>query len=95
MDYTTLSNLMAEISIGKTGYSFILNNSGNIIAHPNFQYVLDGKNFIEDAEEDDSLYALAELSKKMIKGETGNGEYKLKVRTNLWPLRQYPKQTGL
>ncbi len=76
VDYTTLSNLMAEISIGKTGYSFILNNSGNIIAHPNFQYVLDGKNFIEDAEEDDSLYALAELSKKMIKGETGNGEYK-------------------
>lgn len=75
VDYTTLSKLMADITVGESGYSFITNSSGTLIAHPNFQYVMDGYNFIEEAKEDESLNALADTVRKMIKGETGNGEY--------------------
>lgn len=75
VDYTTLSKLLADVTVGESGYSFIINNSGTMIAHPEFQYVLDAQNFIEASKEDESLTALSDIMKKMIKGESDTGEY--------------------
>ena len=53
-----------------------------MIAHPEFQYVMDGQNFIEDSKEDASLTALADIMRKMIKGESDTENTYLTVIKN-------------
>jgi len=75
MDASTLSNIVAAINVSDNGAAFLLNSSGDIIAHTNYDLVVAGENMIEGAETDFSLQKLAALEKKMINGETGFGTY--------------------
>jgi methyl-accepting chemotaxis protein len=56
-----------SLKLGQTGYSMMLDRQGTIIAHPNPDYILK-----LDAMKD---RALRENTKRMVRGETGTGEY--------------------
>ncbi|WP_027309188.1 methyl-accepting chemotaxis protein [Caloramator sp. ALD01] len=74
-DGNEISNYSNDIKFGKSGQAFIIDRTGNIIAHNNRQLVLDKFNAIEKAKQDKSLKELADIFKKMIAGEKGAGEY--------------------
>ncbi len=73
-----LSKLTEKVEFGQTGNAFMINSIGVTIANSNKDLVLKKDNVIEDAKEDTSLQSLADIESKMIKGETGIGEYNYK-----------------
>lgn len=75
MDAENLSKPLADVKIGETGYAYILNNKGTVIAHPNFDLVREKYNPIEDSKSKLELTPLAGITKRMIAGEKGFGEY--------------------
>ena len=48
LDATLLSEISDNIKYGSTGYSYIIDDKGVLIAHGNRQFVLDQKNFLEE-----------------------------------------------
>ncbi|OOM75609.1 methyl-accepting chemotaxis protein McpB [Clostridium puniceum] len=74
-DADEISKIISDITVGKTGKSFIINNSGVTVAHYNKESVTKSENVIEEAKNDPSLQALADIQKEMIKGNAGTGEY--------------------
>jgi len=75
LDATLLSSITDNIKYGKTGYSYIVDNMGVLIAHGNRQFVLDQRNFIEEAKKDAQYVPLAAMFQRMIKGESGFEQY--------------------
>ncbi|HYE82849.1 MAG TPA: methyl-accepting chemotaxis protein [Clostridia bacterium] len=75
-DSTEISNITNQIKVGDTGYSYIANKSGALMAHPNKDYVLTQYNPVEDAKNKPELKDLADImSNRMAKGETGISHY--------------------
>jgi methyl-accepting chemotaxis protein len=74
-DAGEISNIISDITVGKTGKSFIINNAGLTVAHYNKDAVANSENMIEKAKEDSSYQGLADVEKEMIKGNVGTGEY--------------------
>ncbi len=66
----SLSEKLTSIKIGKTGYPFMVDREGNLIAHPNKEFIfnLDFK----------SLEGMEEISRRMLAGETGEAFYVFK-----------------
>ncbi|MDF2512168.1 MAG: mcpA4 [Herbinix sp.] len=71
-DFSTLVN---DISFGKTGSAFMINEKGEMIAHNNLSLVFDKTNMIQKSEQDKSLRQMADMLKLMVEGTTGSGEY--------------------
>ena len=71
IDYTKFSEIIEKIDIGLTGYGFIVDKHGTIIAHPDEQVVRDMTNYITLAQEDPSYGELAELMTEMTGGAAG------------------------
>lgn len=71
-DFSTLVN---DISFGKTGNAFMVNEKGEMIANNNLSLVFDKTNMIQKAEQDKSLRQMADMLTKMVEGETGAEEY--------------------
>ncbi len=72
-----LNDVVGEFTYKKTGYSYLLNNEGTMVADKDIQLVLNRDNVIENAKQDDSLKAQAALTEDhMLKGEIGSGDYK-------------------
>jgi len=78
-----LNDIMATVNISKDGGAFILNGSGETIAHKNKENVLNGENVIEAAKTDKSKQHLAELEQKMINGEHGFAAYEYYGNPNI------------
>jgi methyl-accepting chemotaxis protein len=74
-DDTFLSKMVSDVSLEETGYAFIINSAGTVIAHPEKTIVEQQQNDIENAKKDSSLASLAAIEKKMAAGETGTGNY--------------------
>lgn len=74
-DGNELSDFAKDIKFGKTGYAFMINNTGVIIAHSNKDLVVNMANYIEESKKDPSLLQLAAVEKKMIEGQSGIGSY--------------------
>ncbi len=75
LDATILSEYTDNIKYGQAGYSYIIDGKGALIAHGNRQFVLDQRNFIEEAKTDSQYAPLAAMFQRMVKGETGFDEY--------------------
>jgi len=75
VDGQFLSSLCAGISIGESGYGFILNKDGATIGHVDAAYVESGYNALKEAEQDAALGSLAEIEAVMIGGSAGSGTY--------------------
>ncbi|HEX3016478.1 MAG TPA: methyl-accepting chemotaxis protein [Caproicibacter sp.] len=67
----TFSKMIDDVSIGKSGYGFIVDNQGKIIAHKNRAVVNSFTNYIELAKKDSSYAGLAGVIKNMTAGKTG------------------------
>ena len=75
MDADLLSSVTRSIRFGKDGYSFMINRQGTLIAHDNQDLVLTQANFIEQAKTDSQYAELAGVMQRMVRGETGTGDY--------------------
>ncbi|OEH85731.1 hypothetical protein BHU72_02820 [Desulfuribacillus stibiiarsenatis] len=72
-----LNNIAESIHYGKTGYSYIVNKDGVVIAHRNVDFVVNQFNPIEEAKSDVSYNSLAAQFRRMINKENSFGEYKI------------------
>ncbi len=73
----TFSSMIDNATIGKTGYSFITNKTGFIIAHKDRNIVNNSTNYIEMAKKESSLKDLATIVQAMEAGKTGTQGYTL------------------
>ncbi|HAA90542.1 MAG: Methyl-accepting chemotaxis sensory transducer with Cache sensor [Thermoanaerobacterales bacterium 50_218] len=64
-----LNNLVASASYGKSGYAFMVDSTGMVMAHPNEEKIAT-ENIAKDGSEE-----LVQLGKKMIQGQAGVGVY--------------------
>ena len=77
-DGNVLSDITKDITFGKTGQAFMINKQGTAVANANKDMVLKGDNINENVKKDSNLKALADIQNKMMKGESGIGEYTYK-----------------
>lgn len=66
------SQMIDNISVGKTGYGFIVDRKGTVIAHKDRKNVYGFFNYINKAKEDSSYADAASLVEKMISGSSGS-----------------------
>ncbi|WP_010299131.1 methyl-accepting chemotaxis protein [Clostridium senegalense] len=71
-----MSNNIAKVTLKGEGTAFILDKEGNSVASANFDDVINKHNEIKNSEKDELSKNVAEIHKKMIKGETGISKYK-------------------
>ena len=84
IDGLWLSDQIDDIVVGKTGYCYILGETGTTIAHKNTDLVTKAANAIEMAKTDASLRELAEFQKQSVEIETSEwGYYSYKGRKNI------------
>lgn len=74
-DGNELSNIVADISYGESGYAFMINEKGTTIAFKDSEYVLNMYNAFDNYAEDPEWESMVELEKQMIEGKAGVGEY--------------------
>ncbi len=74
-DAEVISTITDQIKLSDSGYTFIINKQGNIIAHKDRMLVYALENDIVNSAEQYELGKLAELEQRMIAGESGTGEY--------------------
>lgn len=67
----TFSGMVDDIAIGNSGYGFITDKEGKIIAHKNQELVDAETNYIENAKKDSSLSSVADIIKEMAAGKSG------------------------
>lgn len=70
-----LTEMLADKGFGESGYSFMINNDGNTIAHPDEQHVINATNMMEEAEDSPELRELAAVFEKMADRQTGVDHY--------------------
>ncbi|HEX3038261.1 MAG TPA: methyl-accepting chemotaxis protein [Oscillospiraceae bacterium] len=71
------SSMVDNATVGKTGYSFVVDKTGTIVANKDRTSVNNSTNYIEKAKKDASLNGIAAITKSMIAGKTGSQEYSL------------------
>ncbi|MCM2357080.1 MAG: methyl-accepting chemotaxis protein [Geobacteraceae bacterium] len=69
VSWSTIEKILADVNEGKTGYAYMLNREGVLIAHPKKDKVLK-ENLTKNENID-----LSGIAGKMVKGETGVGSY--------------------
>lgn len=74
-DGNELSDIVVDIAFGENSEAFMINNEGTKIAHPNRDLVLNIDNDFLNVSKDPMLQSAVYLEQKMVKGETGVGEY--------------------
>ncbi|GFM36759.1 methyl-accepting chemotaxis protein [Desulfovibrio psychrotolerans] len=75
LDAVMLSEVTDGIRYGRSGYSYIIDGKGALIAHANRQFVLDQRNFIEESRTNNDFKRLAVMLQRMVRGESGFDEY--------------------
>lgn len=68
-------DIITDVQFKETGYAFMFNNEGTVVAHQDHEIVMDEYNPLREAEEDDSLLSLASLLEAAISRGSGFGEY--------------------
>jgi len=74
-DGNALSDITNAIQFGETGYAYMIDDTGTLIAHPDKNMVLDKFNPLKEVENDSSLQSLAEYLTRVLKEKTGAGKY--------------------
>lgn len=74
-DGNALSIIADDTGFGDSGYGYMINKNGTIIAHPDREKVLNQFNPIEESKSNNSLASLASLFEKVIKEKSGVSNY--------------------
>ena len=77
VDVKAFSEVIGEITIGKTGYAFVVDKDGYIISHPDETFIDQRVNYIKLAETDSSYKDIAEAVKLATTGESGFASVKI------------------
>lgn len=92
LDGTGLNEVSNQIKVGKTGYAYIMNKTGTLMAHPDSQKIVDQYNPVEAALKTPELKKLADiLSNKALKGETGVDSYFFEGSNRIMAYRPIPE----
>ncbi len=75
VDATRFSELIGNITYGRTGYAFAVDSTGKTIAHKDTERVLSQENIPEQARSNQALAPLAAVVSRMTKGEEGVSTY--------------------
>ena len=73
----TFSSMVDSATVGTSGYAFIEDSTGTIVAHKKREDVAAFKNYIELAKTDANFAGASAISKHMIAGETGSETYSI------------------
>jgi methyl-accepting chemotaxis protein len=73
-----LCDLVSDLTYGKTGYAFVVNNEGVMVAHPDRAMVQTQDRTLEKAKADSGQKGLADLLGLAISGQSGVGGYTYK-----------------
>ncbi len=71
-----LNDIMVATNVSEHGSAYMIDNTGNVIAHKDIELVKNKDNSIEAAKTNSALKPLAKLEQKMVKGESGFGTYR-------------------
>lgn len=74
-DGNALSEMVDDMGFGETGYAYIINEKGTVIAHHDRQKVIDQLNPIEKAKQDKSMESVARAFEKMLREKQGISRY--------------------
>ncbi len=66
-----LNDIARDISVGETGIAYMLNSSGDIIAHQNSEMANSGINYIDKARSEPAYRSMSLIHAKMTAGGTG------------------------
>ena len=91
-----LSKQIDDIVVGKTGYCFIIGNTGTNIGHKDFTLVSEQNNSLEKVKTDKSLVSNAAFLQRALDEKEGVGFYEYrgidniaaftKIKTTEWPV---------
>ncbi len=76
-DAVEFSEIISDITLGETGYAYIVNNHGTVVADKDVERVRTQSNILKDSQKN-NIKSLEEIATKMINGETGSGLYEYK-----------------
>jgi methyl-accepting chemotaxis protein len=74
-DGNALSEITDDTGYGDSGYAYIINRKGTLVAHPDREKVLNQFNPIEEAKKDESQRSVAMQFEKMLKEKNGVSDY--------------------
>lgn len=94
VDTTFLCDIVANISMGKTGNAAILDSRGNTIGYADRQTVLDSYNTQEEVKKDSKLKRLAAIEREMMAGKTGFGSYSYEGKDKFMAYTSIPDTNG-
>ncbi|MDR3072335.1 MAG: hypothetical protein LBU41_02460, partial [Clostridiales Family XIII bacterium] len=83
VDGMYFTKLIEQFQLWDTGYLFILDRDGTILAHVRESWVQTRKNFINEAETNEEYKGLAEVLTHMVQGEQYSGQYVLEGENKL------------
>lgn len=74
-DGNALYEIIKDMGFGETGYAYMINDKGTVVAHENRDYVMNQFTPIEESKEDSSLKSVAGLFEKVLAEKSGVSEY--------------------
>ncbi|MBN2222166.1 MAG: methyl-accepting chemotaxis protein, partial [Vallitaleaceae bacterium] len=74
-DGNGLYDMIKDMGYGTTGYAYITNNTGTVVAHENRDYVMNQFTPTEEVKEDPSLKSIATIFQKIVDEKSGVSEY--------------------
>lgn len=83
IDYKHFNDIVKKINIGQSGYAFVVDKVGTIIAHPDEKVVQDMTNYITLAQKDSGFQQAASVVSKMVEQKTGIEEVNIGGKTVL------------
>jgi methyl-accepting chemotaxis protein len=81
-DGNSLSDLVADITYGKSGKAFMVNRQGTCVANYDRQKVIAGENVSKAAKKDPTLQSMATVVQRMADNQKGLGEYRYQGTVN-------------
>ncbi|MDD4113399.1 MAG: methyl-accepting chemotaxis protein [Herbinix sp.] len=75
MEASALSEITRDIGFGEKGYSYMINEYGTMIAHPNEEYIIKKFNPTKEAEENSQLADMSEAFHIIMKEKMGTTSY--------------------
>ena len=75
LDAVWLSEITDGIKYGASGYSYIIDGKGVLIAHANREFVKTSRNFLEEGKTNPDFKLLSDMFQRMVNKESGFDEY--------------------
>ncbi len=89
-----LNDIMNTVSISKSSLTFMVNNAGTVVAHPDIEQVKNQYNAIEDAKTNRSAKGLASIVQEMTDSKSGYGTYRQGLTSKFIAYAPVPEVEG-